>query len=180
MSHKIVPPKYYFINAAVLGVLMTATVAVAKYPLFHLSDNPNGLNLLIAVLIAIAKAACIVSIFMGAYWSSGLVRLFAALGFIWLSIFFLFTFTDYGFANPLEDFGAPYNDLASPGSNPQPGGQNFSTHGLQLAPAHGGGYVPPPHLFGHGEEAAAGEHGAAESHGADASAPATPADAGQH
>ncbi len=191
MSHRIIPPKYYFVNAAVLGLLMAATVAAAKVPFFHLSDNPNGLNLLVAVVIAVMKAACIVAIFMGAYWSSGLVRLFAVLGFIWLPIFFLFVFTDYGFANPLEEFGGPYHDLASPGSNPESGGQDFSTHGRQLTPAHGGNYVPPPHLFGHGEAAAGGEHGAADAHGADAGhetatpeagadAHAAPADAPHH
>jgi caa(3)-type oxidase subunit IV len=138
---------------------MAMTVAAYKVPAFHFSDNPNGLNLLVAVLIAVAKAVCIVSIFMGAYWSTGLVRLFALLGFVWLPIFFLFTFTDYGFANPVEEFGTPYGDIRSPGDNPEPGGQSFATHGRQVTPASGGGYVPPPHLFGHGEEGEQGEGG---------------------
>jgi len=172
MSHKIIPPKYYLINACVLGVLMALTVIAAKVPFFHLSDNPNGLNLLVAVLIAIAKAVCIVSVFMGAYWSTGLVRMFALLGFIWLPIFFLFTFTDYGFTNPVEEFGTPYGDIRSPGTNPIAGGQDFDTHGKEHAPASGGNYVPPPHLHGHpaeGEhgEVASVEHDAGEEQGAE-------------
>lgn len=167
MSHKIVHWKYYLVNAGVLTFLMGLTVLVAKNPFFHISDNPNGLNLLVAILIAVLKAACIVAVFMGAYWSSGLVRLFAILGFVWLPIFFLFTFTDYGFANPLEEFGTPYGDLQSPGSNPLPGGQGFATYGLEVAPASGGHYVPPPHLFGHPAEGAAeGGHGADAGHDA--------------
>lgn len=156
MSHKIVHWKYYLINAGVLTVLMGLTVLFAKWPALHFSDNPNGINLLIAILIAVMKAACIVAIFMGAYWSTGLVRLFALLGFIWLPIFFLFTFTDYGFANPVEKFGTPYGDFHAPGQNPSPGGQSFTTRGREVAPASGGNYVPPPHLFGHGEEAGHG------------------------
>ena len=154
MSHKVVHWRYYLINAVVLTVLMALTVLFAKAPFLHFSDNPNGINLLIALVIAVMKAACIVLIFMGSYWSSGLVRLFSAIGFIWLTIFFLFTFTDYGFANPLNEFGAPYGDLQSPGTNPLPGGQSFGTTGLELAPAHGGHYEPPAHLTEHAEEAA--------------------------
>lgn len=180
MSHKVVHWKYYLVNAVVLTLLMGLTVLFAKWPVLHFSDNPNGINLVIALVIAVLKAGCIVAIFMGAYWSTPLVRLFAVLGFIWLPIFFLFTFTDYGFANPLEQFGGPYHDLQSPGSNPELGGQSFATHGRQDAPAHGGNYVPPPHLFGHGEEATGGEHGAVESHGEEAATQSAPADAGHH
>ncbi len=164
MSHKVVHWKYYLVNAAVLTVLMGLTVLFAKWPALHFSDNPNGINLAIAVFIAVLKAACIVAVFMGAYWSTGLVRLFAVLGFIWLPIFFLFTFTDYGFANPVEQFGTPYGDVRAPGQNPLPGGQDFTEHGKEVTPASGGNYVAPPHLFGHGEEAG---HDAPADHGAD-------------
>ncbi len=152
MAHKIVPPRYYIINVIIIGILMAATVMAAKMPMFHVSDNPNGWNLLIALVIAGLKAACIVAIFMGAYFSTNLVRMLAVAGFAWLVIFFLFTLTDY--VNPLDDLGTPYRDVQSPGSSPLAGGQDFSVRGREEAPASGGEYVPPPHLFGeHGGEA---------------------------
>jgi caa(3)-type oxidase subunit IV len=179
MAHKIVHWRYYLINAAILCFLMALTVIVAKMPFFHLSDNPNGLNLFIAVFIAVLKAGCIVAIFMGAYWSTRLVKLFALMGFIWLPIFFLFTFTDYGFANPLKEFGTPYYDVNSPGTNPEPGGQNFGTHGRESAPSSGGNYVPPPHLL-HPEAHEAAPAGAGTHESAAEAAGAAPATSEHH
>lgn len=160
MSHKIIPWRYYLYNALLLTFLMALTVLAAKHPAFHFSSNPNGINLAIALVIAVAKAACIVAIFMGSAWSSPFVRLLSVAGFAWLLIFFLFTFTDY--MNPLEEFGTSYADFESPGSNPHPGGQSFAVHGRELAPAHGSTYVEPANLHGgHGDES----HGAADAHG---------------
>lgn len=166
MSHRIIPVKYYLINAGVLTFLMVLTVVAAKHPAFHFSSNPNGINLAIALAIAVAKAACIVAIFMGSYWSSPMVRLLSVAGFAWLMIFFLFTFTDY--MNPLEDFGTGYSDFQSPGTNPHAGGQSFSVTGRELTPAHGSTYVEPANLHGHGAEHGPESHG--DEHGADAHA----------
>jgi hypothetical protein len=130
----------------------------------HFSSNPNGINLAIALLIAVAKAACIVAIFMGSYWSSPMVRLLSVAGFAWLLIFFLFTFTDY--MNPLEDFGTSYADTQSPGTNPLTGGQDFQVHGRELTPAHGSTYVEPANLHGHGAGHDAESHGT-DTHGAE-------------
>lgn len=163
MSHKIVPVRYYLYNAVVLTILMVLTVAFAKMPQLHFSSNPNGINLAIALTIAILKAGCIVAIFMGSYWSTPFVRLLSVAGFAWLLIFFLFTFTDY--MNPLAEFGTSYNDWESPGTNPLHGGQNHVTTGRELTPAHGSTYVEPANLHGHGA-AHGGEHGAVEAHGA--------------
>jgi caa(3)-type oxidase subunit IV len=145
MSHKIIPVRYYLYNAVVLTVLMILTVVAAKVPAFHLSNNPNGLNLAVALVIAVLKAACIVAVFMGSWWQSGLVKLLSVAGFAWLMIFFMFMATEY--ANPLEEFGAPYSDLSNPGANPLPGGQNHMVTGFEHAPAHGGDYKAPPNLF---------------------------------
>ncbi len=158
MAHKIIPVRYYIYNAIVLTFLMALTVLFAKHPAFHFSDNPNGINLFFALLIAVLKAGFIVAIFMGSYWQSGLVRLLSIAGFAWLCIFFMFIATDYG--NPLEEFGTPYLDGAQPGANPLAGGQDHPVTGFEHAPAHGGNYVAPPHLF-HVEDAAAAGHGAA-------------------
>lgn len=165
MSHKIVPPRYYFINFLVIGALMAATVMAAKMPVFHISDNPNGAMLLVALVIAVLKASCIVAIFMGAFFSTKLVRLLSVVGFAWLIIFFLFTLTDY--VNPLEDFGTPYLDVHNPGVPPLQGGQEFSVTGRELTPPSGGHYAPPPNLHG-------GEHGEAGAHGAEAAAETEP------
>jgi cytochrome c oxidase subunit 4 len=48
-----------------------------------------------ALAIAFAKAALIVLVFMHVQYSSRLTKLFAAAGFFWLIILFLFTFSDY-------------------------------------------------------------------------------------
>jgi len=165
MSHKIIPIRYYVYNALLLTFLMVLTVAFAKRPELHFSDNPNGINLVVALVIAVAKAVCIVAIFMGSYWQSSLVRLLSAAGFAWLMIFFMFMATEYG--NPLEEFGSPYLDLKDPGVNPLAGGQNHPVTSFEHAPAHGGEYVPPPNLHGHGEshaEGAAAEAAPAEHH----------------
>jgi caa(3)-type oxidase subunit IV len=170
MSHKIIPVKYYLYNAGFLTFLMALTVLFAKRPELHFSDNPNGINLAIALAIAIAKAACIVAIFMGSYWQSGLVRILSVAGFAWLCIFFMFIATDYG--NPLEEFGTPYLDGAQPGANPRVGGQDHPVTGFEHTPAHGGNYVAPPHLFGHGETQV--EDGATKGHGAAPESGTTP------
>src|SRR5690242_4877079 len=98
MSHKIIPVRYYLYNAVVLTILMILTVVAAKVPAFHFSNNPNGINLVIALVIAVAKAGCIVAVFMGSWWQSGLVKLLSLAGFAWLMIFFMFMATEY--ANP--------------------------------------------------------------------------------
>jgi len=160
MAHKIVSPKLYVMNFFILGFLMALTVIAAKAPFFHISDNPNGANLAVALLIAAAKATFIALIFMGVRWSSPLVKVLSLTSVAFLGIFFLFTFTDY--LNPHDEFGSPYHDRELPGANPLPGGQGFALQGFEEAPASGGDYTPPPHLFGHGGE---GDHGADTGHG---------------
>ena len=94
-DHYIVPWKLYVVNAVVLTILMFATVVAAKNPQFHMSNNPNGANLAIAFAIALMKTACIVSIFMGVWWASRLVKVFALGAVFWLLVFFAFTLGDY-------------------------------------------------------------------------------------
>ncbi len=144
MGHKVVPARYYVWNMCALAVLMLLTVVFGKF--VNLSDNPNGISLVIALSIAIMKAALIVAIFMGVAFSTKLVRMFAIGGFAWLIILFLFTLTDY--MNPSAHWGTSYYDSASPGTSPLPGGQDFSLTGSEaLAVQRGVEYVSP-----HGEE----------------------------
>ena len=154
-GHKIVSPKLYLINISVLGVLMTLTIMFGKMETLNFSSNPNGINLAIAVGIAIAKAFCIVSIFMGVAFASNLVRIVAISGFAWLIILFSFILTDY--VNPSAEWGTPYHDSASPGTSPLPGGQDFLVHGSERLLVKSGVEYVAPHGGGHEEDDDAAE-----------------------
>jgi cytochrome c oxidase subunit 4 len=77
----------YLKVSAALFVLLILTVAAAEVHLGYL-------NTPIAMLIALAKAALIVLFFMNVRNSPPLVRVFAAGGFLWLAVLFVFTFAD--------------------------------------------------------------------------------------
>ena len=87
MNPQIVPVSTYLKVFAALVVLLVVTVAVAQV---HL----GVLNTPIAMLVALVKAALIVLYFMHVRNAPPLVRLFAAGGFLWLGIMFVFTFSD--------------------------------------------------------------------------------------
>jgi cytochrome c oxidase subunit 4 len=88
MHPHVVPKTLYFTIAAVLFVLLVATVLVAQVDL--------GLwNMPIAMLIALSKAALIVLYFMHVRYGNPLLRIFAATGFLWLLLMFALMSTDY-------------------------------------------------------------------------------------
>jgi caa(3)-type oxidase subunit IV len=78
----------------------------------------NGVNLWIALGIAVAKAGCIIAIFMGVKWSTPLVQMFALCSVAWLVILFTFFLVDY--ASPSWGLGTPYSDYENPGQKPLP------------------------------------------------------------
>lgn len=124
-GHFIVPPKYYIINAIVIAFLMFLTIAASW---IELPGGTNGWGYGLALLIAILKAACIISIFMGVKWNTPIVKVFA-LGVIgWLAL--LFTFTMIDVASPSWGLGSPYGDLGHEGQN--------AIHGIveEAAPVH--------------------------------------------
>jgi cytochrome c oxidase subunit IV len=84
---QIVPISTYLKVFGALFVLLIVTVAAAEV-------NLGYLNTPIAMLIALGKAALIVLFFMHVRNSPPLVRVFAAGGFLWLAIMFIFTFAD--------------------------------------------------------------------------------------
>jgi cytochrome c oxidase subunit 4 len=88
LNPQIVPISTYLKVFAALVVLLVATVAVAQVHLGYL-------NTPIAMFIALAKAALIVLFFMHVRNAPPLVRVFAAGGFLWLGIMFVFTFSDF-------------------------------------------------------------------------------------
>jgi cytochrome c oxidase subunit IV len=87
MTPHIIPLKTYLQVFAALFVLLVVTVGIAEV---HL----GVLNTPIAMLIAGAKAALILLVFMNVRYSPPLVRVFAAGGFLWLLVLFIFTFSD--------------------------------------------------------------------------------------
>jgi cytochrome c oxidase subunit 4 len=86
--HHVVPLTTYF---AVFGALLLLLALTYGAYLVHLGP----LNLTVAMVIAVCKALLIVLFFMHVKYSSKLVMLFAGLGFIFLLIGFLLTFSDY-------------------------------------------------------------------------------------
>jgi cytochrome c oxidase subunit IV len=88
MHSHVVPKTVYFTIAAVLFVLLVVTVLAAQVDL-------GFLNLPLAMLIALAKAALIVLYFMHVRYGNPLLRIFAAAGFLWLLLMFALLSADY-------------------------------------------------------------------------------------
>jgi cytochrome c oxidase subunit IV len=78
---------YTLIFVALL-VLLAATVAVTWV-------DVGPFNIVVALAIAITKAALIVWFFMHLNHASGLAKLFACVGFLWLGHMLVFTMADY-------------------------------------------------------------------------------------
>lgn len=78
--HVVAWQAYVFVYIALL-VLLIATVAASRYDL-------GAFNIVIAMLIAIVKAAFVVLIFMGVKWASRLAWIWSVFGFIWLLLLF--------------------------------------------------------------------------------------------
>jgi cytochrome c oxidase subunit 4 len=78
----------YYIVFAILMVLLLATVLVAYVPL-------GEFNVIVALTIALIKAALVILYFMHVKHSSKLIWVFAAAGFFWLILLFGITMTDY-------------------------------------------------------------------------------------
>lgn len=87
MSH-IVSTKLYFGVFAALMVLTALTVAASRIDL-------GGLNVFVALVIAITKAVLVVLFFMHVRYSSRLTQLFVSAGFFWLVILLTLTLSDY-------------------------------------------------------------------------------------
>jgi cytochrome c oxidase subunit 4 len=71
-----------------LMILLAATVGAA---FIHL----GSFNIVLAMIIAVTKAALVVWIFMHVKYGGRLVWIFAVAAFIWLGIMFTITFSDY-------------------------------------------------------------------------------------
>ncbi|HET7410691.1 MAG TPA: cytochrome C oxidase subunit IV family protein [Pararhizobium sp.] len=97
---------------AALSALLAATVALAYVPM--------GVgNLAVSLLIATAKAAIIMLVFMKLWRSQPLVRLAAGTLVLWLSILIGLTFTDYLTRPTIEVLAE--TDLPTPQPSEEPG-----------------------------------------------------------
>ena len=76
---------------AVFGSLMALTAITVVASRIDLGP----MNVWVAVLIAMTKASIVVLFFMHVKYSSPLIKLTAACGFIWLLFLFGLTFADY-------------------------------------------------------------------------------------
>lgn len=87
MQPPVVPVSTYLKVAACLGVLLGVTVGAVQFDL-GLYNTP------LAMTIAIVKAGLIVAFFMNLRYGSPLLRVFAAGGFLWLTILMILTLAD--------------------------------------------------------------------------------------
>jgi len=87
-DHHIVPLSTYYVVFAALMVLLVLTVLAAKVDL-------GPWNIIIAMTIAVVKAAMVVLYFMHVRYSSDLVKFVAGATFFWLAILFTLTMSDY-------------------------------------------------------------------------------------
>jgi cytochrome c oxidase subunit 4 len=118
MSHYVVPRSTYFVVFALLIALLLVTVAASWYDFGHHVGVP-GLNVAVALAIAVAKAALIILFFMQVKYASPLQRCFVVSGFLFLTILFAILFSDYLVRGPwdeLPDHGpAQLGDPVEPG-----------------------------------------------------------------
>ena len=86
-EHHMSVPDYLKVFGALM-VLLILTLGVAAIDL-------GPFNILVAMIVAIAKTALVMMFFMHLKFSSKLILLFAVAAFFWLSIMFILTMGDY-------------------------------------------------------------------------------------
>jgi len=88
MSQHILPIKNYVAVYVALLVLLAATVGAAYI-------NIEPFNFALTMVIAVAKAAMILLIFMHVRYSDRLTWVFSSAAFLWLGILIALTLNDY-------------------------------------------------------------------------------------
>jgi cytochrome c oxidase subunit IV len=99
---------YYVIFAWLMGLLALTVIA----SLIPFDKFAPGLNVIIALIIAIVKAALVVMFFMHVKHASKLTWAFASAAFLWLAILLALTFNDYLTRRSLP--GAPSDQPPAP------------------------------------------------------------------
>jgi cytochrome c oxidase subunit 4 len=90
--HHVEKVSTYLTVFAALMVLLVVTYIAAKIDLDHMA---GGLNLIVAMTIAIIKALMVVLIFMHVKQGTQLIWVFVGASFMWLAIMFIMFFSDY-------------------------------------------------------------------------------------
>lgn len=106
-SHHIIPVDVYLKVFGVLMVLLIATVLAAMED-FSVRLHWGPANVVIALVIAVAKALLVVLFFMHVKFSSRLTQFFAGIAVLFLCVMFFFTFADYFSRNWIPQVSA-YN-----------------------------------------------------------------------
>jgi cytochrome c oxidase subunit 4 len=120
-THHVSLRTYLWVFGALMVLLVLTVVAAFKIHIGH-----HG-NILLALFIAIVKAALVVLFFMHVKYASRLTKIFVVAGFVWLAIMFGLTFSDYFTRGWLPqsrgwvDQTADHNGHA-PAQAPAPGG----------------------------------------------------------
>lgn len=88
MNESSLSPRTYFLIYIALLVLLALTVAVSYI-------DVGAWGIVVAMGIAVAKALLVLLYFMHLRYSSRVTWLFAAAGFVWLSILMVLAMSDY-------------------------------------------------------------------------------------
>lgn len=96
-SHHITPLGKLVTTGLWLALLMATTIAWAFFAPQVLGNTPlsSVINNLVALGIACLKAWLVIQIFMGVKFQSNVVKTYAILGFVWVTLMFTM-FADYG------------------------------------------------------------------------------------
>ncbi len=92
MSEHIVSPRIYAVIGATLLIFTGVTYYAATLDLNHIF---HGLNVIVALAIAVFKATLVVLYFMHARYSPKRTQLVIIAGIFWLALLLLLTLSDY-------------------------------------------------------------------------------------
>jgi cytochrome c oxidase subunit 4 len=91
-EHHIVSPKIYF---TIFGILMICTLLTVAAAEIDLNRYFTGLNIIIALTIAVFKASLVVLFFMHGKYSPKRTQLVIIASVFWLAIMLFMTMSDY-------------------------------------------------------------------------------------
>ena len=91
-EHHLVSPKLYFTIFALLMVCTGLTVGAAE---IDLNQYVRGLNIIVALVIAVFKASLVVLFFMHGKYSPKRTQLVIIASIFWLAVMLFMTMSDY-------------------------------------------------------------------------------------
>ena len=91
-EHHIVSPKIYFTIFAVLMICTILTVMAAE---IDLNQYFHGLNIIVALTIAVLKASLVVLFFMHGKYSPKRTQMVIIASIFWLAVMLFMTMSDY-------------------------------------------------------------------------------------